>query len=53
MLAERTALNMSTYERKLRGYKCAECNSVDFLEAHHIVSLKAGGSNSIENIIIL
>ena len=34
-------------------YKCAECGYKDELECHHIKPISIGGSNDIENLVIL
>jgi len=32
---------------------CARCGNTGYLEAHHIVALKSGGSNELSNLITL
>lgn len=38
---------------QLRGVKCEVCNFDDVIEVHHLVSKKAGGSDEVNNLIIL
>ena len=34
-------------------HKCAVCQNNDYLEFHHLVSKKCGGSDDIDNLILL
>jgi hypothetical protein len=48
---ERKKLNQS--EKNKIGVKCANCESVEGLEYHHIIPLSIGGSNLLSNYVCL
>ena len=48
---KRKKLNNS--EKILIGLKCANCESIEGLEYHHIIPLSLGGSNLLSNYVCL
>ena len=48
---KRKKLNNS--EKNLIGLKCANCESIEGLEYHHIIPLSLGGSNLLSNYVCL
>lgn len=40
-------------EKEIVGLKCANCNSIEELQYHHIIPLALGGTNKLTNLVCL